>query len=311
MNHDELYLKLNELRKRNIEEDVVLYSYKVSKHDHINEHEMKRLTHSISSLREHNNDIPVYLFCDDDSFVSNDFQTKYNVTVLDFEDSFDHNMLNSWSIHRWYNMKYFENRDCNILYVDSDTVFYGDVKYLFETYSSHDIYGREERGFRHCPITGSSKSIRYHLDKVDLCIYESGGKGPVYKYCCGVLLMNNNLHKKIISKLDELTELMEQLKQNKIENPIPNPRISDQYGIWNILSRVEASCGLFGIQDVTQSYLEHKHEEYFNPIILHYTTKDEQLFSLSKHGFSDLSRDVDELGSEIDPYSSSNVRIIL
>ena len=304
MNHDELQSKLKKFRKRNNDEDIVLYSYKSSKHDHINEHEMNRLEHSIGSLRKHNTEIPIYLFCDVQDIVPKNFKEEYDVILKDFDEDFDHNMLNSWSIHRWYNMKHFENIDCNILYVDSDTVFYGDVQYLFDTYCSHDIYGREERGFRHCPITGSSKNIRYNLDMVDVCIYESGGKEHVYKYCCGVLLMNNNLHKRFINRLDELTELMEQIRRNEIENPIPNPRISDQYGVWNILSRVGASCGLFGIQDVTQSYLEHKHEEYFNPIILHYTTKDEQEFSTSEHGFSDLIRDVDELGDEIDPYST-------
>ena len=264
---------------------------------------MKRLEHSISSLRNYNKDISVYLFCDVPDIIPEHFKDKHNVIVEDFVEGFDHEMLNAWSIHRWYNMRYFVDKDCNILYVDSDTIFNDDVKYLFNTYCSHDIYGREERGFRHCPITGSSKNIRYHLDMVDACIYEYGGKTHIYKYCCGVLLINNNLHKKIVNKLDELTDFMDKIKKNEVVSPIPNPRISDQYGIWTILSRIGASCGLFGIQDVTQSYLEQKHKEHFNPVILHYTTKDEQIFSESEDRFSDLSRDVDELGAEIDPYS--------
>ena len=52
-------------------------------------------------------------------------------------------MLNAWSIHRWYNLKYFE-QESNILYVDSDTIFNHDPKYLFDTYCVHDVYGREE-----------------------------------------------------------------------------------------------------------------------------------------------------------------------
>jgi len=264
---------------------------------------MKRLEHSISSLRNYNKDISVYLFCDVLDIIPEHFKDKHNVVVENFVEGFDHEMLNAWSIHRWYNMRYFADKDCNILYVDSDTIFNDDVKYLFDTYCSHDIYGREERGFRHCPITGSSKNIRYYLDMVDACIYDYGGKSHVYKYCCGVLLINNNLHKKIVNRLDELTDFMDKIRKNEVMIPIPNPRISDQYGVWTILSRIGASCGLFGIQDVTQSYLEQKHKEHFNPVILHYTTKDEQIFSESEDRFSDLSRDVDELGAEIDPYS--------
>ena len=39
--------------------NLVFYSYKKSIHDHINDHELKRLDHSIRSLREFNNEIPV------------------------------------------------------------------------------------------------------------------------------------------------------------------------------------------------------------------------------------------------------------
>ena len=301
---DNLYPELNKFRGKNNNKNVVMYSYKVSKYDHVNSHEINRIEHSISSIRNFNKEIPIYLFCDNIDIIPEHFGTEYNTDIICMDsDGFDHNMLNAWSIHRWYNMKYFMDGNYNILYVDSDTIFYNDVNYLFDTYCSSDIYGREERGFRHCPITGSSKHIRLNLDLVDACIYASGGKGHVYKYCCGVLLLNNNLHKSIVSRLDELTEIMSNLKENKMLNPIPNIRILDQYAIWIMLSRIGAKCGLFGIQDVTHSYLETKHEEYLNPIILHYTTMDEQKFAKSDYRFNNLVRDVSEKGHEIDPYS--------
>ena len=79
--------------------NLVFYSYKMSKHDHINDHELKRLDHSISSLREFNNEIPVYLFCDNPAFIPPYFRLNYNVNVLPFVDGFDHTMLSAWSIH--------------------------------------------------------------------------------------------------------------------------------------------------------------------------------------------------------------------
>ena len=172
-----LYPKLTQARGKKDTRDVVMYSYRWNPNEHINTHEMNRIVHSVSSLRKFNKTIPIYLFCsgtfkhDEDMLVD-----KYNVSIRQFE-KFDHDMLNAWSIHRWYNLKYFaehtmgeRNIDYSILYVDSDTIFYDDVQYLFDTYCTHDVYGREEIGFRHCPITGSSKNIRFSLDVVDAAI---------------------------------------------------------------------------------------------------------------------------------------------
>ena len=282
--------------------NIVFYSYKKSIHAHINDHELKRLDHSIRSLRDFNNEIPVYLFCDDPAFIPPYFRLNYNVNVLPFVDGFDHNMLSAWSIHRWYNLKYFEDQSSNILYLDSDTIFYDDVQYIFDTYSRYDVYGREEFGFRHDPNTGGGKGIREKLTRVDQAISALGGKESVYKYCCGVILLNNNIHTKIINKLDELTELMNIFKNGAQLMPIPNSRIVDQYAVWIILSRLSSTGGMFGIQDVTMGYIEEKHQEFFNPGILHYTTKGEQEFAESDPKYNNLLRDVDELSEDIDPY---------
>ena len=68
------------------------------------------------------------------------------------------------------------------------------------------------------------------------------------------------------------------------------------------MSRLEVSGGLLAVQDVTQGYVEEKHKEFFNPIVLHYTTKGEQELAKFDDRFNNLLRDVDELGEEIDPY---------
>ena len=296
--------KLNKLRVRdNLKyENIVLYSYKMSKHDHLNQHEMKRLEHSISSLREFNNEVSVYLFCDDPSYIPDHFKSKYGTIVLPFVEGFDHDMLNAWSIHRWYTLQYFKDEKYNILYVDSDTIFYDDVQCLFDTYCNHDVYGREEFGFRYDPNTGGGKDIRERLDAVDVAIYDLGGRSEVHKYCLGVVLLNNGIHQYILEKLNELSELMELFKKSEVFLPIPNPRIVDEYAVWVILSRLEIVGGLFAVQDVTQGWIEPKHQEFFNPIVLHYTTKKEQEFARSNEKYANLVRDIDEFGEEIDPY---------
>tara|TARA_R100000781_G_scaffold9941_1_gene9649 strand:+ start:333 stop:1349 length:1017 start_codon:yes stop_codon:yes gene_type:complete len=292
--------KLNKLRGRNNHEDLIFYSFKKSKIDHINTHELHRLEHSIKSIREFNNEISVYLFCDDPSIIPVYFRTHYSVNVLPFEDGFDHEMLNAWSIHRWYNLKYFK-QEANILYVDSDTIFNDDPKYLFDTYCTHQVYGREEFGFKNDPTVSGGKRIREQVDMVDACIYDLGGKVEMYKYCLGVVLLNN-VHHQIVDSLNELSELMEQFKKHQVLMPLPNRRIVDEYAVWIIFSRLKLTNGLFGIQDVTQGYLEEKHRETFNPVVLHYTTLKEQKFAHSDPKYANLIRDHIALGKDIDPY---------
>ena len=284
--------------------DIVFYSYKINRNSHINDHELKRLDHSISSLRKFNHEIPVYLFCDDPEFIPPYFSLEYDVRVLPFEKAHNHGML---FIHKWYNLKFFDKRsgefdDSNILYVDSDTLFYGDVQYLFDHYNYAEVFGREEFGFRHDPNTGGGKDIRKALDYVDQCIVDAGGTTQVYKYCLGVMLFNNGLHLDIIVRFGELVELMLKIKDNKIPYPVPNPRIIDEYAMWVILSRIGVIGGLFGVQDVTQGYIEQKHEEFFNPIVLHYTTKGEQQLAENDERYSNLLRDVDEYSEQIEPF---------
>ena len=284
--------------------DLVYYSYKKSNHDHINDHELKRFEHSIRTLRDFNDEIPVYLFCDDPALIPLYFRTHYDVNVLPFVEQVSHGML---FIYRWFNLQYFEDGegtyiDANILYVDSDTVFYGDVQYLFDHYNYAEVFGREEFGFRHDPNTGGGKNIRKALDYVDQCIEEAGGQGHIYKYCMGVMLFNKGVHLEIIDRLGELVELMLKVKDGKISYPVPNPRIIDEYAMWVILSRIGVHGGLFGVQDVTQGYVEQKHQEFFNPIVIHYTTKGEQRLAQDEERFSNLLRDVDEVSEDIDPY---------
>ena len=278
--------------------NIVFYSYKKNRNDHINDHEMKRLDHSISSLREFNNEIPVYLFCDDPAFIPLYFRTHYNVNVLPLVKQVKHGML---FIYRWFNLNYFKE-EANILYVDSDTVFYGDVQYLFDHYNYAEVFGREEFGFRHDPNTGGGKNIREALDYVDQCIEEAGGQGHIYKYCMGVMLFNRGVHLDIVERLGELVELMFKLKDGKIPYPVPNPRIIDEYAMWVLLSRMGVFGELFGVQDVTQGYVEQKHEEFFNPIVLHYTTKGEQQLAQDEERFGNLLREVDDISEDIDPY---------
>ena len=194
---EELYPTLALLRKKNHYKDIVFYSFNSAtfseKSDHIIQHDMKRLELSVSSLRKYNKEIPIYVCVNDLSVVPESLLKSYDINWLGFSKDFDYEMLNAWSIHRWYNMLQLENEDLNILYLDSDTYFNDDVQKLFNTYCDKDVYGKEEQGFRHCPLVGVGGDCRLTLDLVDASIFALGGVVEVYKYCCGVLLLNNNV----------------------------------------------------------------------------------------------------------------------
>ena len=80
--------------------------------------------------------------------------------------------------------------------------------------------------------------------------------------------------------------------------------------MWVILSRMGAVGGLFAVQDVTHGWIEQKHQEYFYPVVCHYTTKKEQEFAKSDEKYSNLIRDTEVLMQEIDPYSTMESQTI-
>ena len=80
------------------------------------------------------------------------------------------------------------------------------------------------------------------------------------------------------SVMDGYTDLLTRIRNFEAFYSIPNYRIMDEFAFWILISRWGMRTGLFGDQDVSQTFIERKHETHFNPIILHYTTKDENKF---------------------------------
>ena len=281
--------------------DIVFYSFmEAPGRPKIGEHEYKRLKLSWSSLRKHNTDIEIRfcyserinLFRDPESTLGKDRNDSlydkwaslcndYGVEMYPFHESFIGNEPNAWSIHRWYNLALWEKENLNILYLDADTYINGDIQLIFDIYKRDPVYGREELGFRHDPNQGiHGEDPRFYLDLIDASIMAQGGKTEVQKYCLGVILLNHSIHKLFTPEvLSGFTDLLERIYALKVFYAIPNFRIMDEFAFWVLLSRWSLRTSLFGDQDVTQSFLEKKHETNFNPIVLHYTTKDEEKFA--------------------------------
>ena len=294
-----LMLSKTSIRKKNI----VFYSFMVPPKgkERITEHEYKRLRISWSSIRKHNTDIEIR-FCYSGDMESEDGRkwvslcSDHNVTMFPFHESFTGAEPNAWCIHRWYNLALWKDEDLNILYLDADTYINGDIQLVFDIYKRDPIYGREELGFRHDPNLGvAGEDPRFYLDLVDASIVAQGGKTEVQKYCLGVILLNQSVHKLFTDEaLQYYTDLLERIHKFKVFYSIPNYRIMDEFAFWVLLSRWSLRTSLFGDQDVSQTFLEKKHESHFNPIVLHYTTKDEEKFADWAPQFFCLSRSGEE-----------------
>jgi hypothetical protein len=309
-------------RYKGFSKDIVFYSFmEAPGRPKIGEHEYKRLKLSWQSLRKHNTDIEIRfcyserinLFRDPESTLGKDRNDSlydkwaslcndYGVEMYPFHESFIGNEPNAWSIHRWYNLALWERENLNILYLDADTYINDDIQLIFDNYKRDPVYGREEIGFRHDPNQGIyGEDPRFYLDLIDASIMAQGGKTEVQKYCLGVILLNHSIHKLFTPEvLSGYTDLLERIHALKVFYSIPNFRIMDEFALWVLLSRWSLRTSLFGDQDVTQSFLEKKHETNFNPIVLHYTTKDEEKFADWAYArscnpeFSQLSRSQEE-----------------
>ena len=272
--------------------DIVFYSFMEAKDKpKIGEHEYKRLKISWSSLRKYNKDIEVRFCYNGDAEEGlwpsrakwKDLCEEYDIDMYPFHESFTGEEPNAWCIHRWYNLALWKDESLNVLYLDADTYINSDIQEIFDIYKRDPVYGREELGFRHDPNLGAcGEDPRFYLDLIDASIVAQGGKTEVQKYCLGVILLNLNhsTHKLFTPEVMEYySDLLKRIHTFKVFYSIPNYRIMDEFAFWILMSRWSLRTSLFGDQDVSQTFLEKKHENHFNPVVLHYTTFTEEAFA--------------------------------
>ena len=209
-----------------------------------------------------------------------DMESDGDFTLVEIPPN-DKTVPNWQYIGRWLNLDVLENYD-RVLYVDSDTIWHDDPQLLFDKYNVAEVYGREEIGFPMDTNTGAyGKNGRYLLDMVDAGIVsewlpsQTGTIPP--KYCMGVMLFNNRFHNYVYSKIEYLKSCIQKCIDGNQFYPLPNLRIVDEYAMWCLLGQINnASYNYFSPQDVSMPYGEKKHADYYNPVLLHYTTNKEK-----------------------------------
>jgi hypothetical protein len=127
--------------------NAVVYSFHVRENDISHNRSYKQILYSLHTLRKFNKSIQAYVYISPRSFAT-DIELGENVTVVPFDNFDEEGWPESWTSlgyqqflrHRWENaIKSIKDYDLNnILYLDTDTIFYNDVNKLFDKYANTD-----------------------------------------------------------------------------------------------------------------------------------------------------------------------------
>lgn len=129
--------------------NVIVYSFHFESGNPNDTSHFGQIRHSIYTLRQHNKDIPIKVFISPIDAYSKMSIDLYDAEVISFDASTD-TLLDSIEMatrrkHRWPNVfSLLENGYDNVLYVDPDTIWQGNVQEIFDKYSGSMIYSKED-----------------------------------------------------------------------------------------------------------------------------------------------------------------------
>jgi len=125
--------------------NAVVYSFHVRENSISHNRSYKQLLYSLYTLRKFNKSIQAYVYISPRS-IATDLELGEGVTVVPFDNFDEDGWPESWTSlgyqqflrHRWENaVKSIKDYDLeNILYLDTDTIFYDNVDKLFYKYGS-------------------------------------------------------------------------------------------------------------------------------------------------------------------------------
>jgi hypothetical protein len=283
---------------------------------------LAQLLRSVESLRRHNTAIPVWVFVYGDlpPAVLNPLQA-HDVRVRRLEGyaatlgklSPHAAALSSYPVLPKYLslVEMAELELSQLLCLDCDTFWFGDVAKLFERYDEHDVYGREEP----CsPFSAYADSA--YIDPTALsALFNSQGLRELPTINTGSFLLNHGLHRKLAPLVAALLDYVSRLMMGMCERqspgdplpyvtptydfqssderanglPLPFPSsnawIVDLVAFWLALGRLsEVSCGIFEVQDFLQGKEFLATSRQATAVACHYFSVNEVLFTAWLHG---------------------------
>ncbi|HEX2574641.1 MAG TPA: hypothetical protein VH877_34155 [Polyangia bacterium] len=172
-----------------------------------------RLLHSVTSLRAHNRTIPIRLFVF--GALPGDLDQRLADLGVDIEPVGDYaahlaafcppRARDAFArypfLHKWTCLDRLAAASTEqLLYLDSDTYFFGDVAALFDEYGEHDVYAREEPFSNHSDLGRRPE----HLDEEAFAaLARSLGLARVAPFNTGVVLLNHGIGRRLAACLKE------------------------------------------------------------------------------------------------------------
>ena len=130
--------------------NAIVYSFHFESGDPNFSSHYGQMRYSIHTLRQHNKSIPIKVFVSPVDAYSKMSIDLYDAEIIPFDATtntlLDNQEMTTRRKHRWPNLfSVLEDGYDNVLYVDPDTFWQGDVQLIFDKYSNRDVvYSKED-----------------------------------------------------------------------------------------------------------------------------------------------------------------------
>ncbi|MCB0309453.1 MAG: hypothetical protein KDD48_08780, partial [Bdellovibrionales bacterium] len=198
--------------------------------------QIDKIVSSIESLRRHNSTIPVYVFHYGQLTEMDEKRLKsLSISLKPMESHYEwfsrnvpvggHALADCPSLTRWIALDSLKDIDANqVLYIDTDTMFFDDPELIFREYIECDFYAREEPKSQKSTLEYEPSYLNENL--LTQTAKSQGGE-QIEPFNNGVILMNHRLHQKIFSVRPQIWSNILSATLWKHQNNNDDPQLSE------------------------------------------------------------------------------------